>query len=424
MDGMPATKKEKREVRCDVEDLNNSPRHFKIINEAVQSQVAECPPFNDGSRSEHAVLALCQAADYPLNCGKLGQRFEDLIEVRGSRHYFVRPVMDWQIMEESTCSPEFSGPFKEEQIMPRLDELRFGPLGNPICHESSPGQFTHKTGAYHKTHYLINLTLETNCRLLVEIKLLSNDSLIMLEEWGPNVTHNHYHEYPLRDEYGYSKTINVRAEQCSTASVPKRRLLDIEWTVNMSTEKHIGDVLFFVDNRNCLLQFDFYTEDKGTVSKHMGHICELCEYPNYEKNFECFPTLKINHCHVCIADMLKQIPLCSLPTPEQMRYSLHITAIQGAALEMQSSQGMVNGTENKYASDLLKVVSATIVIVEYLCYRKVEEQRRVVRWNQLGRLMEQASGRRPWEPYVTVTLQYDEAVDEDWEEENQITRPT
>uniref|UniRef100_A0A915KJ46 Uncharacterized protein n=1 Tax=Romanomermis culicivorax TaxID=13658 RepID=A0A915KJ46_ROMCU len=65
------------------------------------------------------------------------------------------------------------------------DELRFGPLSNPICRESSPGQFTHKTGAYHKTHYLINLTLETNCRLLVEIKLLSNDSLIMLEEWGP-----------------------------------------------------------------------------------------------------------------------------------------------------------------------------------------------------------------------------------------------
>uniref|UniRef100_A0A915LBF7 Uncharacterized protein n=1 Tax=Romanomermis culicivorax TaxID=13658 RepID=A0A915LBF7_ROMCU len=63
-------KKGKREVRCDVEDLTNSPRHFKIINEAVQSQVAECPPLNDGSRSEHAVLSLCRAADYPMNCGR------------------------------------------------------------------------------------------------------------------------------------------------------------------------------------------------------------------------------------------------------------------------------------------------------------------------------------------------------------------
>uniref|UniRef100_A0A915JVT0 Vitellogenin n=1 Tax=Romanomermis culicivorax TaxID=13658 RepID=A0A915JVT0_ROMCU len=77
-----SVKKEKREVRCDVEDLSNSPKHFKIINEAVQSQVAECPPFNDGSRSEHAVLSLCRATDYPINCGTSCNRPEKEIETQ------------------------------------------------------------------------------------------------------------------------------------------------------------------------------------------------------------------------------------------------------------------------------------------------------------------------------------------------------
>uniref|UniRef100_A0A915J694 Uncharacterized protein n=1 Tax=Romanomermis culicivorax TaxID=13658 RepID=A0A915J694_ROMCU len=152
-----------------------------------------------------------------------------------------------------------------------------------------------------------------------------------------DVTHEHYHEHPLRDEYGYSKTINFRAERCSTVSVPKRRLLDVEWAVNMPTEKYIGDILFFVENKNCLLEFDFYTEDKETVSKHMGHICELCEQVKFLLEAYCMATIKaslmkiyqdfvphfssnkINHCHVCIVDMPKQISLHFLPIREQKK---------------------------------------------------------------------------------------------------------
>uniref|UniRef100_A0A915L335 Uncharacterized protein n=1 Tax=Romanomermis culicivorax TaxID=13658 RepID=A0A915L335_ROMCU len=44
----------KPKVRCNIIDLNRSPKSFKLDNEIVRSQVPECPNVLDGSRSEHA----------------------------------------------------------------------------------------------------------------------------------------------------------------------------------------------------------------------------------------------------------------------------------------------------------------------------------------------------------------------------------
>uniref|UniRef100_A0A915J6H9 Uncharacterized protein n=1 Tax=Romanomermis culicivorax TaxID=13658 RepID=A0A915J6H9_ROMCU len=44
-------------------------RNEQFSSKSLKSQVAECPPLNDGSRSENAVLSLCRATDYPMNCG-------------------------------------------------------------------------------------------------------------------------------------------------------------------------------------------------------------------------------------------------------------------------------------------------------------------------------------------------------------------
>uniref|UniRef100_A0A915KBQ7 Uncharacterized protein n=1 Tax=Romanomermis culicivorax TaxID=13658 RepID=A0A915KBQ7_ROMCU len=59
----------KPKVRCNIIDLNRSPKSFKLDNEIVRSQVTECPNVLDGSRSEHAVLSLCNATNYPKDCG-------------------------------------------------------------------------------------------------------------------------------------------------------------------------------------------------------------------------------------------------------------------------------------------------------------------------------------------------------------------